>query len=230
MDAAVVWSRHSYYSKITGLFYHIWDQHEELCELCRTAHYKKTNKAAWNKVERWLNKNKGERKLFLKKNVTYQNEEYGFTALHWLVASDFKVAPQPVAKLIEKVLQMSPNSARVKNDWGSLPLHDVSKASPDVVQMLIEAYPEALQIKDDEGSLPLHTVCMGDASTDVVKMIFEAYPKAIEIRDNYGDLPLHYACRRAAFPVVKMIYDAYPEAAEVHNINEQLPHHVASTF
>ena len=192
-----------------------------LRDLCGDACLNKGNEADLMKIQQWLQENELNHDL-LKKSAGYR-DNYRYTPLHYLVCA------HPSLNLVEKLIQLAPETVKVKNISGCLPLHLCCGygASTEVIKMILEAYPEAAQIQDNNGRLPLHISCKFDASSDVKKMLLKAYPTASEVQDKDGELVLHLLCRsNSPSPdVIRMVIEANPKATEVQDNYGMLPLH-----
>jgi ankyrin repeat protein len=181
-------------------------------------------------VERWLNENQDNYRL-LRQAANYRDEidlydyhEKNSTPLHYLVCA------HPPFQLVQRILQLAPNTIEKKNKWGYLPLHNALRynASPEVIKMLFETYPHAAKVQSKEGKLPLH-LAKCDANAEIIKMLLDAYPYGARLQDDFGHLPLHFVCcSNASLEVISLLIEAYPQAAEVQN-KHGLPLHAACT-
>ncbi len=193
-----------------------------LRDLCGDACLNKGNEADLMKIQQWLQENELNHDL-LKKSAGYR-DNYRYTPLHYLVCA------HPSLNLVEKLIQLAPETVKVKNISGCLPLHLCCGygASTEVIKMILEAYPEAAQIQDNNGRLPLHIACKFDASSDVKKMLLKAYPTASEVQDKDGELVLHLLCRsNSPSPdVIRMVIEGDPKATEVQDNYGMLPLHL----
>jgi hypothetical protein len=111
------------------------------------------------------------------------------------------------------MLREAPETAKVANEIGFLPLHCacVSKPfepedqdiKPEVVTLLLEKYPFAAAVTDRKGRLSLHLACsrcsnmavhyIGDMG-DVLSAVMDKHPEAAEESDEYGKTPMAYVC------------------------------------
>lgn len=194
-----------------------------LRDLCGDAYLNKGSEACLNNIRRWLDENEMNPDL-LRKSAGYK-DNYRYTPLHYLVCAC------PSSGLIGKLIQLAPESVKVKNISGCLPLHLCCGygASTDVIKMILEAYPEAAQMQDNNGRLPLHIACKTEASLDVLRMLLEAYPKASEVQDKDGELVLHLVCRNnsPSPDAIRMLLETNPKASEVQDNYGMLPLHWA---
>ncbi len=79
---------------------------------------------------------------------------FGNTPLHFAA---WKNKYQESFAIVEFLLDYYPQSAKVLNKHGNLPLHHATnyKAHPDIVQLLYRSYPKAVHIRNDKGLTPL---------------------------------------------------------------------------
>jgi ankyrin repeat protein len=196
------------------------EKHKELCSLC----YKLViYEASFDDIQLWLDTYADNQDLLIRA-VNFKDEN-NYTPLHYLLFA------KPPSNLVDKLLQIAPNTIQVQNNSGLLPIHYATMfaASNDVIHMLFQAYPKAIRVRGRHGEIPLHTALRKNASSAVIYMLFNAYPQAAEVQDDGGALPLHVALRcKASYDVIKKLFEAYPKSVEVQeNTNGFLPLHVA---
>ena len=98
-------------------------------------------------------------------------------------------APRSV---IDRMLALAPDAARVKNSWGNLPLHIAARWENnfDAIEPLMNAYPDALLETNDNGNNPMDEAIKNGCSSDFLKTML---PMAMEIAcsnifHDYGTL------------------------------------------
>jgi ankyrin repeat protein len=196
------------------------DTSKELLNLCDQLLFGRTS---FDDIRRWLDFNNDNQDL-LSKAANYKNE-LNKTPLSALVRK------KPPFNLVERLLQLAPDTVKVPNTIGWLPLHTAlnCEASHDTIKMLLQAYPKAAEVQGCNGWLPLHIALCENASIDVIKMLLKAYPQGAEVADKYGCLPLHYACQ---YPTdyhedflarLSLLISAYPEGINVQDIDGKFP-------
>mmetsp|Transcript_3665 Transcript_3665/g.4991 ORF Transcript_3665/g.4991 Transcript_3665/m.4991 type:complete len:265 (-) Transcript_3665:396-1190(-) len=131
---------------------------------------------------------------------------------------DAKVIPLHYAavnaprSVIDCMLAVAPDAARVKTPGGSLPLHyAASNNNVDAIKSLVEAYPEAVSERNSNGRTPFHWIAR-HASYSVIDFVLALAPDAVSVKDSSGWLPLHYAAKYNSVDVVKSLTRAYQGA------------------
>eukprot|EP00590_Aulacoseira_subarctica_P003828 CAMPEP_0172419350 /NCGR_PEP_ID=MMETSP1064-20121228/5771_1 /TAXON_ID=202472 /ORGANISM="Aulacoseira subarctica , Strain CCAP 1002/5" /LENGTH=403 /DNA_ID=CAMNT_0013158777 /DNA_START=154 /DNA_END=1365 /DNA_ORIENTATION=+ len=138
---------------------------------------------ATKNIQRWLNHHENDA-LSLKAAPCYVGNGGG-TGLHVIIE-----VPELPIEVVETWLKLSPETARVKDDIGMLPLHFACYEAPlKTVMALVEAYPKSVEKTMDYGDLPLHFACGQSYPTlplslDVLSFLLEAYPQSIDVEDN----------------------------------------------
>mmetsp|Transcript_25636 Transcript_25636/g.36754 ORF Transcript_25636/g.36754 Transcript_25636/m.36754 type:complete len:262 (-) Transcript_25636:226-1011(-) len=116
------------------------------------------------------------------------------TPLHKLL---YRSPPQDI---IQKFIKYAPQSIKMKDVFGQLPIHSSIRASPEVVQALLNSS-ESAKLTDDQGRSPIHNACLfvlsplhkpywNEESFRILNMLVEFYPKGINQNDNHGTTPL----------------------------------------
>jgi hypothetical protein len=120
-----------------------------LIGLCEIA-FQRQDEASYNIIHYWFDKNENNENL-LTKAASYQ-DIHKATSLHILVG-----AKAPLA-LVERIINLAPDSLKVQDEEGRLPLHYASKygASPNVINLLVDSFPEGINIRDNAGNCPLN--------------------------------------------------------------------------
>ena len=134
-----------------------------------------------------------------------------------------QVVPESICS---DLLEAYPESARVADRAGKLPLHYVAEfnsCSVVVFKMLLDYYPEAAsqpnkwgQVSSQDLHCSAHVVRAeqslqgaGSHPMHTARTVMRSHRNAA-----WAQLPIHYACwRRAPAEVISMLYDAYPEGA-----------------
>lgn len=119
-----------------------------------------------------LSKNTSSRKrLFManenpKLDPSFIDKASGRTQLH-------KYAMRGKRELIEKLLEISPRLAKIRDNGGYLPLHEAClNGHLGVVNLLIKAYPNGVNCAAENGDTPLHDAAGNDV-LDIVKVLLE---------------------------------------------------------
>ena len=96
-----------------------------------------------------------------------ENDDTGDTILHWTCFGT------PPLHVVEAILTVAPELAKIPNRQGNLPLHTACyyRASPQVIQALIEAYPEATGLSNQAGTYPLHIICDMGGTVECMRAI-----------------------------------------------------------
>ena len=104
-----------------------------LLDLCVKAYHEKGSEASFKANEQWLNDNKDSREI-LKRAANFQGGNYNSTPLHELLGA------RPLRDLVERFIALAPNTLKVQDIHGYLPLQWACKcgASPDVIKMLVQ--------------------------------------------------------------------------------------------
>jgi len=129
--------------------------------------------------------------------------------------------------MVEELLKVYPEGARVQSRTGDLPLHYAAKCgnAAELVALLLNVHPTATASANKEGNLPLHEICSrSHVDNNIVRLIMASNPRAIRVKNFKGQLPLHCACfwRNPTYVIAAMLH-SYPESINVKDSNEQLP-------
>lgn len=176
-------------------------------------------------VEWFEEKERSDRDLL--RDVAHYRDSHKFTPLHWLVQA------RPPPDLVQRLIQIAPETLRASCNFGALPLHYAcqKEASAEVVQILIQAYPQAVRERTGAGGLPIHYACestKASPTSEVVQTLLDVYPGSAQVQDHFIGLPLHIACRTgASYGVIHALLEAYPKAAQSPNIHGIMPLHYA---
>lgn len=142
------------------------------------------------------------------------------TVLHQAIVSKGKIETR--AQVVTTILQQTPEAARLRNGYGSLPLHVIAQRNTKLTSTvkeqlmirLITANPDALQEAGGVGRrTPLH-ICFTDyVSPQLTKLMVDHGKKACFMTDKKGYLPAHIACSRHCSPIkLEMLLDVNPAA------------------
>ena len=148
--------------------------------------------------------------------------------------------------MIEKLLDLNPSSASVKDHEGFYPLlrlmgrnHRSIRDYEKSIVLLINAFPEASKVQqfceyELSGMIPLHVACIGQTknggtklfSQPVIDALLAAYPSGVSALDERGRLPLHYAAENdAPNEIVTNLLQLYPQGGNVKDKKRELPVH-----
>ena len=124
------------------------------------------------------------------------------------------------ANVILQILAETPEAAKIKNGYGSLPLHVISqrntkidaKTKERLIIALIRAYPGALSEEGGVGRrTPLHIIFTDYISPKLTAFMIEKGTQATFMRDKNDWLPVHVACSRHVSPdKLRMLVNANP--------------------
>jgi ankyrin repeat protein len=124
----------------------------ELLDLCSRAHEGKDEKS-FEKIRAFLDTHEMKQD-FLKAAAEFK-DKFNLTPVHYLAGAH---APP---FLVEKLLQLAPDTAKMPDNEGNLPLHRAcykGAPSPDILNMLIDFYPKSITVKNIRGKLPINLV------------------------------------------------------------------------
>ncbi len=186
----------------------------ELYKLCEQLFY---DRVSFDDIQQWLDNNKYNDNL-LKQAASYKNK-YNNTPLSWLACG------KSPSDLVERLLQLAPDTIKIQHIDGSLPLHAAlyNSASSDVITTIFKAYPKAAEVQNDDGELPLHYALENNASSDVIKMLFQAYPEAAEVRNDEGESPFDIALNNnASDNVINMLFEGRTKLITTPSIKRKL--------
>lgn len=103
---------------------------------------------------------------------------------------------QPPLHVVNALLEVYEEAARLPGRYGFLPLHLAcgTGASVEVISRLIQAYPAATRCRDDlEDSLPLHLAAQCGAKEEVLMEVLTHHPQGSLLRDATGKTALDHA-------------------------------------
>jgi ankyrin repeat protein len=125
--------------------------------------------------------------------------------------------------LVKLLLHAEPESCRIQDSDGMVPLHHACASNAinvfDYVVALLDAGVEdslkiqdnqgrtatqlvtqAASITDDNGRLPLHHLASrsNNLTVKALNLLVDAYPDSITLPDKFGMLPCHHACLNKA--------------------------------
>eukprot|EP00816_Leptocylindrus_hargravesii_P006052 CAMPEP_0196815814 /NCGR_PEP_ID=MMETSP1362-20130617/52029_1 /TAXON_ID=163516 /ORGANISM="Leptocylindrus danicus, Strain CCMP1856" /LENGTH=330 /DNA_ID=CAMNT_0042192929 /DNA_START=155 /DNA_END=1144 /DNA_ORIENTATION=+ len=135
---------------------------------------------------------------------------HGANFLHHILEVSVHLSPD----IIEKFIELSPESLRERNMYGLLPLHMVScltndHHNPEIFSLILNRYPAAAGVCDDDGDYPINKTLywspfwmeeneydergksspprkmLSIGNIQIVRMILEAYPRGGEAAGEY---------------------------------------------
>jgi len=127
--------------------------------------------------------------------------------------------------MIDCMLALAPDAARLKNSNNELPLHIAADRNVVYsIELLVKAYPGGVLEKNNHGKTPLHlAVEKRNASPFIINRILSMAPNVARVKDSRGCLPLHNAARYENVDVVNLIFNAYPGALVERNNHGKTP-------
>jgi serine/threonine protein kinase/ankyrin repeat protein len=152
---------------------------------------------------------------------------------------------QSPLQVIQTILEVSPDSARMPNKDLFLPLHVAcAKENADVkiVTFLIKSHYNGLQERNFHRDLPIHSACANFAPLDVIKVIADAYPESLLEMGMNEHVPLITALSTVGqqgrtstsehhqtwiSEVVTYFLSKHPKCATITDSNNELPLHWA---
>lgn len=160
----------------------------------------------------------------------YEYDDSGETLLHMVL----KAAEQDVNRMefIERILTLHPQTAKMEDNDGYLPLHIASymeEVPVDAISLLLDCYPQAAGIAVPSlGECPLHMAATRwNMPLDIMKRIVDLCPEAVFKQDDSGKLPFHYSCRLARLEIIKYLSTLHPKGAAVQDVDGRTPLHIA---
>lgn len=127
--------------------------------------------------------------------------------------------------MIDRILTLPPDAARMKNSNNELPLHIAAGQNyVESVESLMKAYPEGVLENNIYGkTLLLIAVEKRNASPFIIDRLLSMAPNVARVKDSRGCLPLHNAARHENVDVVNFIVNAYPGALVERNNHGKTP-------
>ena len=142
------------------------------------------------------------------------------TILHQAITSKADTADR--AKVIQTILELAPEAAKIKNGYGSLPLHVISQRNTKMdsqtkellIHQLVRVYPDALVQEGGVGKrTPLHIAFTDYISPQLARMMIDAGKAATFKKDKKGWLPIHVAVSRHCSPEkLSMLLEVNPSS------------------
>ena len=174
--------------------------------------------------------------LFREGEVDVMEEDaFGRTALHHALGArypdDYWPEDRPInAELVRILMKQNPEAAKIKDKYGSLPLHFVTdKYSPpsSVLKLILDAHPKGARERDQHKLLPIHYACSRAASFHCVQMLYAVFRGSLKESDKDYNLPLHMACNaNASYEVIKFLVEHFRASASMKGGKlERLPLH-----
>jgi len=144
------------------------------------------------------------------------------TVLHKLIS--IRGSEKQRVALIDKILDKTPEAARIVNSQNCLPLHQILQRNVQmnkddknrITRKLMAVYPESVKVPGGKlQRLPLHILFTDFKCPTLTQEIIDAYPEACGMADLEGYLPAHIGCRRHTSPhKLDMLLAHYPQALE----------------
>lgn len=153
--------------------------------------------------------------------------------------------------VIQRLVQLNPSAAKVKDSTGSLPLHRIAENKSkshwirDGALEIFEANTAAVRVPDSDGRLPLHRaataiVPQGEATNETMVArsnacnLLQIYPDASAHSDHFGRLPFHLAVEYGTSWDIQLqlLHDQFPQAVRSRTgvkLGNMLPLHMASS-
>jgi ankyrin repeat protein len=184
--------------------------------------YNENNEAKitiFNSVIDWIHRH-FTNSILLRESIIYNEQPCGNTPLHFIL-----MVEAPSYGLVEGLLSLAPEVAKVRNRAKQYPLHVAAehKASYEDITAIFEAFPSAIKKRDCGGRLPLHLSCYEHVDTKICFKLARVYPEAIKKTDNARQLPLHCACVFAnsfeSIELIEMFLKAYPKGKNIRTKN-----------
>mmetsp|Transcript_20948 Transcript_20948/g.31038 ORF Transcript_20948/g.31038 Transcript_20948/m.31038 type:complete len:371 (+) Transcript_20948:239-1351(+) len=152
--------------------------------------------------------------------IMIMNNNIKTTILHQAITS--KGDKKARAIIMKTILDRFPEAAKIKNGYGSLPLHVICQRNTNIqsetkemlVYKLMEVYPEALVVRGGMGGrTPIHIAFTDYISPELAKDMIEQGTSATFIKDKNGWLPIHVAASRHCSPKkLLMLLGANPDS------------------
>jgi ankyrin repeat protein len=102
---------------------------------------------------------------------------------------------------VRHLIEKDPNSCKVMNQFGELPLHCALKdgtESSSTLSLMINSNRDALKTPDRRGNLPLHISVSYPPTFWRISTLIDEYRNAIHEYNHDGELPLHCLFRRGS--------------------------------
>lgn len=176
--------------------------------------------------------------LLTNPDLAMETDDSGDLPLHHMLVEDHGTFEPNSVELLKILLNAYPDSVKVADSKGALPLHlacryGSGQTSTKIIKHIIRMWPEALTkpvtlSKSKKHMLPLH-IASEYMSMDVVRLLIECHPKTLMIPNGNGDLALHITCKRYNVGIqdVSLVYDFYPTAIRIPNNKGELPMHIS---
>jgi hypothetical protein len=130
----------------------------------------------------------------------------------------------PVA---EKLIALYPESLRVLNYFGRLPVYTAAEYSTlKLVKLLLRHCPESLNIRPN-GSTLMHYAASNSSPSaeEIIRYIFNLHPTLVTVKGSSDNLPIFCACSDGAFIALKVLYELYPLGIREVDSSGDLPIH-----
>jgi len=144
--------------------------------------------------------------------------------------------------LINLLVKSYPESVKVRDRHGTLPLYQVLQYKFDdsrlLVKLFLDSWPESIVQHDKDGSLPLREVLTSNfcASLAAINVLAKTKPNILRVQDVDGFSPLHLALHcpiRAVdaaeyLQLIKLLVESWPESLQIKTtLGGMLPLHLA---
>jgi len=177
-------------------------------------------------------------------NISAIDSLTGMTALHCAAAT------QATGDLVVRLVAAFPEACKIKDKWGSLPLHLATANSSrihwvdDGLSCIHQNYPDAISVTDRKGRTPLHLAVMPlrDLTTDhhpvlvdeqqsIILNLLNHCPDAARESDHQGNLPLHLLALHAHHKDhnAEGLLNVNRIALKTRNTQGRLPIHLAAS-
>lgn len=199
----------------------------ELFDLCVKA-TSEVNHASMNNLRLWLNSNKNNKKL-LRHAANYKNWLSHMTPLDVILRKR-----RPPLDVIETLIHYAPETLRLKDRDGMLPLHCACMygASLKVLNLLIQADPESIVMKDRANRTPSQLMReyrryeYGNDDEDINRGSSEDYD--VFLISTLNMFLLHRACADGfSVHLIKLLLSSFPMSYRIRDDQGMTPLHHA---
>ena len=159
---------------------------------------------------------------------------YGNTALHLACYNE-----HVTLEIYQFILNKWPEAIRMRDDIGSLPMHELSMAdtldevaSIDILRSMLDIDLNLVRERDFDGYLPVHHAAMIKSSA-FCKVLIDAYSESVRVRTHEGSLPIHecaYGDRDDTVNTIQYMLELYPESINIRDGSGYLPIHCAAGY
>jgi ankyrin repeat protein len=132
--------------------------------------------------------------------------------------------------VIEALVKACPQSVKVQDKDGNLPLHlACSRCSPEIVSVILANYQHACKICNNKEQIPLF-LCVSryDADHGIIDCLLDLYPEGATMKDSLGLTSLHLATMwRAPLAVLLSLIRENSEAVRIKDNLDRTPYLIA---